>query len=142
MNIAQLMIRNALKQKAEKNWDRLYWAIDLHDTIITGTYNRFNHGSTIYPHAKEVLDFLHDHPEHQTILWSSSHDDALFDIIKRFDLRFNYINKNYEVPSNELCDFDKKLYFNLLIDDKAGFDGNTGWGDIKNELIYQQIWKL
>ena len=90
MNISALMIRNALKQKAEKKWDKLYWAIDLHDTIITGTYNRFNHGATIYPYAKEVLDFLHSHPEHQTILWSSSHDDALFDIIKRFDLRFNF----------------------------------------------------
>ena len=140
MNIAQIIVRNAFAEKKKRNWDRLYWAIDLHHTVITGTYNRFNDGATIYPYAKEVLDFLYEHPEHKTILWSSSYDDALHDITTRFDLKFNYINTNPEVPSNELCNFNNKLYFNILLEDKAGFDGNRGWGDIKNELIEQGIW--
>lgn len=142
MNISKLMIQNALRQKNERKWDRIYWAIDLHDTVITGTYNRFNTGATIYPYAKEVLDFLYNHPEHRTILWTSSHKDAIKDILQRFDLKFHYINKNEEVQSNSMCDFDAKLYFNVLLDDKAAFNGSTGWLDIKNELIEQKIWKV
>ena len=142
MNIAQIVIQNAFKEKKEKNWEKLYWAIDLHHTVITGTYNRFNTGATIYPYAKEVLDFLYNHNEHRTILWTSSHNDAIKDILQRFDLKFHFINKNEEVPSNSLCNFDTKLYFNILLDDKAGFDGTTGWLDIKTELIKQKIWKI
>jgi len=141
MNISKLMIGNALRQKAERKWSKIYWAIDLHDTVITGTYNKFNRGSQVFPYAKEVLDFLYHHPEHQTILWSSSYDESLNDIIARFNLRFNYINCNPEVDSDEICCFHKKFYFNILLDDKAGFDGNTGWLDIRDELILQKIWK-
>jgi hypothetical protein len=141
MNIIPYIIENALEQKKVKKWDRLYWAIDLHDTVLSGTYNKFNVGAKLYPCAKEVLDFLYTHPEHQTILWTSSHDDAISDITSRFDLKFNYVNMNPECPSTELCNFHTKLYFNILLDDKAGFDGNTGWETIKQTLIKNNIWQ-
>ena len=32
------IIQHVQKQKIERNWTKLYWCIDLHDTIITGKY--------------------------------------------------------------------------------------------------------
>jgi hypothetical protein len=112
----------------------LYWCIDLHDTIITGTYNRFNDGSVIYPYAKETLDYLFNSPDHYTILWTSSYITSIQDVVQRFDLNFNAINCNPECPSTDLCDFQDKFYFNFLLDDKAGFDGTKDWREIYEAL--------
>lgn len=128
-------IKSVLQLKNKRNWERLYWSIDLHDTVITGTYNKFNDGSYIYPYAKETLDFLHTHPIHQTILWTSSHDDAIEETIKRFDLKFNYLHTNPECPNSQLCNFDRKLYFNFLLDDKALFEPLKDWEEIYKTLI-------
>ena len=128
------IINRVLEQKKTRKWDNLYWAIDLHDTVITGKYNKFNDGAELYPHAKEVLDYLYNSKVHRTILWTSSYEDAVNDILKRFDLKFHYFNINPECPNNQLCDFSKKFYFNILLDDKASFDGTTDWLEIKNAL--------
>ena len=86
------IIQNVYKQKSERNWKELYWCIDLHDTIITGTYNKFNDGAVMYPYAKSTLDYLFNHPDHITILWTSSHYTAIADVMQRFELQFNSIN--------------------------------------------------
>lgn len=126
------------QQKHERDWSKLYWCIDLHDTIITGKYNRFNQGATIFPYAKETLDLLYNTDDNIIILWSSSHADAMTDAVKKFNLKFHHFNTNPECPSNELCNFDKKLYFNFLLDDKALFDPLTDWKEIyeTNKSIY------
>lgn len=131
------IIKDTIAQKQIRKWDKLYWCIDLHDTIITGKYNKFNVGSTIYPDAKLVLDYLYDSKEHVTTLWTSSHFDSATDVVNRFDLRFNYVNVNPECPNTELCDFDIKFYFNFLLDDKSGFCGETDWTEIKLALNIQ-----
>ena len=128
------LIDYTFEQKKARNWHRLYWAIDLHDTVITGKYNKFNEGATIYPHAKEVLDLLYNSNIHRTVLWTSSYTEPVNDILKRFDLKFHYFNENPECPSNDLCHFDNKFYFNFILDDKACFDGNSDWLTILQSL--------
>lgn len=127
------------QQAAKRKWNRLYWLVDLHDTVITGKYNRFNEGATVFPYAKETLDWLYQHPVHQTILWTSSHDDAIDDLLKRFDLRFNFLHSNPECPSTELCNFDRKLYFNFILDDKALFDPHSDWEEIYKTLLTAEL---
>ena len=119
---------------SEREWQKLYWAIDMHDTIITGTYNRFNDGAVIYPYAKETLDYLFNSPDHYTILWTSSYMTSIQDVVQRFDLNFNGINCNPECPNTTLCDFQSKFYFNFVLDDKAGFDGTKDWREIYEAL--------
>lgn len=131
-------------QMKERKWNTIYWSIDLHDTVITGEYNKFNHGSTLLPGAKKVLDYLHTHRRidvngeftriYKTILWTSSYIEAATDAVKLFDLKFDYFNENPECLSGDLCDFSGKFYFNVLIDDKSGFDGKVDW-----EEIYQSL---
>ena len=129
------IINHIQKQKIERKWQKLYWCIDLHDTIITGTYNRFNDGAIIYPYAKQTLDYLFNSPDHYTILWTSSYMTSIQDVVQRFDLNFNAINCNPECPNTQLCDFQAKFYFNLLLDDKAGFDGNNDWKEIYTAIV-------
>ena len=128
------VIRRALEVRTNRGYEYIFWAIDLHDTIIEGKYNRFNDGARIFPFAKEVLDRLYNSNIHRTILWTSSHQDAMDEILKRFDLRFHYINENPKCKSDKLCDFSKKFYFNILLDDKSAFDASTDWEIIKDVL--------
>lgn len=129
------IIENVTAQRVTRQWNTLYWAIDLHDTVITGKYNRYNHGATIFPGAKRVLDYLYNHQNHRSILWTSSHSDAANDAINLFDLKFNYFNENPECPSTEMCDFNRKFYFNFLIDDKSGFEPEKDWDEIYEALL-------
>jgi 3',5'-cyclic AMP phosphodiesterase CpdA len=122
-------------QKTTRKWEKLYWAVDLHDTVITGKYNRFNEGATLFPFAKLTLDYLFNHTDHVTILWTSSYNESAMDVLKRFDLKFNYFNENPECPNSDLCDFNKKFYFNFLLDDKAGFDPHSDWEEIYSILL-------
>ncbi len=128
------IIQHVQKQKIVRKWQKLYWAIDMHDTIITGTYNRFNDGAVIYPYAKETIDYLFNSPDHYTILWTSSYMTSIQDVVQRFDLNFNGINCNPECPNTTLCDFQSKFYFNFVLDDKAGFDGTKDWREIYEAL--------
>jgi hypothetical protein len=89
----------------------------------------------LYPCAKEVLDVLYDSQLHRTILWTSSHHDAVTNVTNTFGLKFHYFNENPECSNTEMCDFGRKFYFNILIDDKAGFDGNYDWWLIKMAFL-------
>ena len=126
----------------ERNWNRVYWAIDLHDTVITGVYNKFNVGAKLYPDAKEVLDFLYDDPLHCTILWTSSYNDAVTDVCRQYNIKFNHYGENPECTNTSMCNFQNKFYFNVLLDDKSGFVGETDWTEIKNTLIKLNHWNI
>ncbi len=139
-------IERAFKQKKERNWEKLYFCVDLHETVLEGKYNKFNIGANLYPYAQEVLTYLYSRKDIVLILWTSSHDDAIKEIAQRLDteygIKFHYINENPEVSNTELCDFSKKFYFNVLLDDKAGFSGEDGdWKLIRDELIKIGEWK-
>jgi hypothetical protein len=129
------MIYDLRVQKEIRGWEKLYWAIDLHDTVITGKYNKFNHGATLFPGAKKTLDYLYNRKDHATILWTSSYSEAANDALSLFNLKFNYFNENPECPNSDLCDFNRKFYFNFLLDDKAGFDPHSDWEEIYTALL-------
>jgi hypothetical protein len=139
------LISKAFEQKKSRKYDKLFWAIDLHDTVITGKYNKFNEGAEIYPCAAEVLNYLYSRSDMCLILWTSSHKEALDKTLPMLEawagIKFHYLNENPEVPSTELCDFKSKFYFNILLDDKAGFNGNQDWITIKKTLKSIGEWK-
>jgi hypothetical protein len=136
-------IARQFKQMKERNWSRLYWAIDLHDVVIPGKYSKFNEGREFYPGAKEILQWLSKRQDMALILWTSSHSESIWNIVEWFtnhNVIFNWINSNPECGNTDLCDFGKKFYFNILLDDKAGFVGETDWLLIKEELIRIGEW--
>jgi hypothetical protein len=130
-------IERAFKQAKEKKYPFVFWLVDLHDVIIEGKYNRMNEGREFFPDAALVLRWITRRKDQRLILWSSSHKDALDDIVKWLRLNHievDYVNENPEVANSNLCDFSKKPYFQILLDDKAGFEGATDWTLIKEEL--------
>lgn len=131
-------VHRAFEKKARRNdwnlWPKMYVAVDLHDVIITGTYNRENIGATFFPDSLKVLKYLSDDPRFCLILFSSSHREIaekfLANIKKEHGVTFDYFNENPECDSTELCDFSKKMYFDILLEDKAGFDARIDWSEL------------
>ena len=137
-------VKIAFQKKADRNtgneWEYpMYWAIDLHDVIIPGTYTRNNDDREISATAIEVLRYLTNKDNMCLILFTSSYEDSVQDILdwlrKEYKIKFNYVNENPEVVSNGLLNVEQKMYFDILLEDKAGFEINTDWQEIKNALI-------
>ena len=41
------IILKAYEQRNRRGYAHIFWAIDLHDTVIEGKYNRFNVGAKV-----------------------------------------------------------------------------------------------
>jgi len=138
-------IKRAYDDMIPRGWDTIYICIDVHDVILEGKYNRHNVGAQYMPNALEVLRQWTKRPEVRLILWSCSYDDATKDVLAGLadqGVKFDYINENPECPDTEMCNFSKKFYFNVLLDDKAGFEGATDWHLIEKELKKIGKWDL
>ena len=133
-------IEQTFKLKAERNWDTLYVAVDLHGTIIKPTYDD---NIEFYPDAIEVIKWFNLRSDFKVILWTASYPTEVNKFLIEADkvgMRIDFINANpLEANSRKGC-FDEKFYFNILLDDKAGFVGETDWTKIKNILINLGEW--
>lgn len=120
---------NAFKRKIEKGWEKIYVIVDIHDTILHASYENEETYSYL-PYAREALRKLSDREDISLILWTSCHEEQLDAYMRHFaddGIIFNYANKNPEVENTSISNFADKLYFNVGIDDKFGFDGETDW---------------
>lgn len=139
-------IKVAFMKKFKRGWDKwphMFWAIDLHDVIIPGNYTRNNDDREFFPHAKEVLQWISGRKDMRFILFTSSHQDSICDIVswlKDHNINVDYINENPECEDNDLCSFNGKFYFDILLEDKAGFEGISDWLNIKKTLIEIDQW--
>ena len=133
-------ICRAFEKKRIRGWEkypRLFIAIDLHDVIIPGTYTLNNEGRKLYPFADSVLKWMTNRTDICMILYTSSHPKSIEDILfwlGEKGIVFDYVNENPECPNTELCDFKKKMYFDVLLEDKAGFNGKEDWIEIMSTL--------
>lgn len=136
-------IHRAFRRKKEKKWPKLFIFVDLHETIITPTYNRFNVGAEFYPYATMVLRRWTRRDDICLVLWTSSHADAIEAIrptLAEHGIKFDYVNRNPEQVSNNMCDFSGKPYFDIVIDDKGFFDAKTDWKKIHDTLVEIGEW--
>lgn len=136
-------IEKAYQIKKLRKWDTLYWAIDFHDTLFKAEYNK-DQKIELYPGAVSVLHALQ---ENNTLIAYTSTPihkvAAICDALRQvYSIDFKYINENPEhVAAGDYADFSKKFYYNILLDDKAGFVPETDWELIKQELIKIGEWK-
>lgn len=125
-------INSFYKDKEKRGWDRGYFFIDLHGTVIKPNYQAGNIPKEFYPYAKETLQLLSEISDIIMVMFTSSHPHEIVEYVKWFEenkISFNYINENPEVPTdiNGYGCYDKKPYINVLFDDKAGFSGDDDW---------------
>jgi hypothetical protein len=127
-------IENCLRNAKEKGWEKTYWAFDIHGTILKPNYKRDEISREFYPHAIEVLQLLSKRTDIVKILYTCSYPHEIEQYIEYFakhGIHFDHINKNPEVADGGYGYYNDKFYFNVLMDDKAGFDGETDWAEIK-----------
>ena len=129
---------NAFKKMNERNWEKIYVLVDIHDTIFEACYHNKEEYKW-YPFAKEALQIMSYADRICLILWSSSYDEVLKEmygkVFEENHIKFDYININPETENNDLSCFDKKTYFNVGIDDKFGFDAETDWETVYEYLV-------
>ena len=138
-------IQNTFEMKAQRNWPEIYICIDLHGTIIPNgkSVDDVSDEFVFYPDAKEVLQWMTNRKDIFLILWTStpiSKIDNVWDFFTANNIQFDYINSNSHAKNTARSDFSKKFYFNILLDDRAGFVGTTDWTLIKKELTFIKEW--
>ena len=126
-----------------RGWDKTYWVFDIHGTILKPNYEYGNIPKEFYPFAKETLQMISKMEDVVMILYTCSHPHEIEQYIECFkenDIHFDYVNENPEIPTNleGYGNYDKKLYMNVLFEDKAGFDGDTDWGEVKKFLTIKK----
>jgi len=137
-------IERSFKDKAKRGWEKLFVCVDVHDVILEGKYNLMNDGASFMPNAINVLKNLSQRKDIVLIMWTSSYPAPVENLqfwLKASGVNFQYVNENPECPNTTLCDFNRKFYFNILLDDKAGFVGETDWFLVEQELRRIGEWK-
>ena len=131
---------NAFKKMHEQGWDKIYVLVDIHDTIFRACYDN-DETYEMFPFAEHVLRILSYKKNISLILWTSSYQNKIADYIKKLKsmgIRFDMVNANFEVANTKLSCFDEKLYFNVGIDDKFGFDAEHDWGELWDYFVKRE----
>jgi hypothetical protein len=85
--------------------------------------------------AKETLQLISNRKDIVMILYTCSHPHEIEQYLKFFTengINFKYVNENLDVATdlNGYGNYDKKPYFNVVFEDKAGFDAEVEWAKI------------
>lgn len=113
----------AFNRKIEKNWEKIYVVVDIHDTILRACYEN-EEAYNYYPYSREALQLMTARDDICLILWSGCYAEKMDEYRAHFaeeGIRFDYANENPEVGNTSFQNFDSKLYFNVGIDDKFVF---------------------
>lgn len=140
MSIKNSIAVNHFELKEKRNWDKTYWAFDIHGTILRPNYTYGNTPDDFYPMAKETLQFISKLPDVVMFLYTCSHPHEIeeyLQLFRKFDIDFKYVNENPEVKTEKegYGNYDKKPYMNVLFEDKAGFNPETEWKEVWDLLI-------
>ncbi len=109
---------------------RTYWAFDIHGTILRPNYKIDRISKEFYPYAREVMQMISKRNDIVKILYTCSYPHEIEQYLEYFEelgIHFNYVNTNPDVVNGGYGYYKDKFYFNVLMDDKAGFDGDTDW---------------
>jgi hypothetical protein len=130
-------IKTCFEQARLKNWDKTYWAFDIHGTMLKPTFKTGIVSTEFYPYAKEVMQLLTKQKNIVRILYTCSYPEEIIQYLKYFkdhSIEFDHVNENPDVCAGAYGHYDRKFYFNVLFEDKAGFDPMTDW-----KLVYDLI---
>lgn len=123
-------IEKAFHNARVKKWDKTYWAFDIHETIIKPNWSTEEIPTDFYDKAKEALQLISKRKDIVRILFTCSHPGEIakyLQLFNRHNIHFDYVNENPEVVNLKYGNYDKKPYFNVLFEDKSGFDANEDW---------------
>ena len=130
-------ITNAMQMAHSRGWDTLFWNIDVHGTIIVPNWSQEKLPLDCYPLALTALTRIQNFKpmKNVLILSTSSHPKEIGEYMLFFQkhgIEFDYINANPEVSTDkgDFGYYEDKYYFNVMLEDKAGFDPHEDWSAI------------
>lgn len=130
-------IQHSWNRKKLKGHEYWFWLIDMHGTIFQNNYVEGSYGGELFVDCVQPLQYLSKRKDTKLILWTSSHDTVINnarEFLEMAGIHFDFVNENPIVKNDTLCNFDKKLYFDVLLDDKAGFNPEKDWKKINSTL--------
>ena len=135
-------INKTLALAKSKGWDKTFWAFDIHDTILKPNWSTEEIPTEFYPLAKEALQLITNRKDIVCMLFTCSHPHELNKYLAFFQshsIHFDYVNENPEVSSKKYGFYERKPYFNVLFEDKAGFDPYEDWPEVLDLLKHSTI---
>jgi hypothetical protein len=126
-------INKAFDNAKKKNWDKTFWAFDIHETMVRPNWSTEEISTVFYPYAKEALQAISQRADITRILYTCTQPqeiDKYLDFFSKHGIHFHYVNENPEVKTKKYGYFEKKPYFNVLFEDKAGFDAESDWKEV------------
>lgn len=130
-------IKRAYKIMEERNWDTIYYAVDLHGVCLESNYTTGTH-TFVSEEAINTLRLIGSLKESKIIIWSSVHDKdkkAILDLFASHGIPVHGFNSNSTAADTATGCFKEKFYFSVLLDDKAGFDPDIHWAEITDYLL-------
>lgn len=130
-------IKNCLRLAKQKGWDKTYWAFDIHGTLLHPTFRAGVVSTEFYPFAVEVMQHLGRRKDIVKILYTCSYPHEIEQYIELFgkhNIHFDYVNENPDICTGAYGHYERKFYFNVLFEDKAGFDPLTDWKEVYDYL--------
>lgn len=130
-------IKNSFITAQRKNWDCTYWAFDIHGTIVYPNYSAAEIPTRFYPFAKECLQLISQRKDVIMILYTCSYPHEIEQYLNFFranGIDFKYVNNNPEVVNEAYGFYEQKFYFNVLFEDKSGFDPEEDWENVYRML--------
>lgn len=131
-------IDKAFETMQKRGWNKVYFYFDIHETILYPDYNNTD-PLKFYPFAKEVLQHLSQRDDVAIGLYTCSYPEQICRYLEFFEshnIRFEFANKNPDVKNTTYGYYQDKPYFNVLFEDKAGFDAENDW------IIVSEYFKL
>lgn len=128
MSIIRAIEKTFINAK-KRNWDQIYFYFDIHETILYPDYNNVD-ALKFYEHAKEVLQYLSTRNDITIALYTCSYPKEIERYIQFFNehkINFKFVNDNPDAKNTLYGFYEDKPYFNVLFEDKAGFDAENDW---------------
>jgi|SRR5690606_28002549 len=119
-------INKEFSKARRRGWDKIYVFVDFHEVIIVPDYQSNIPKVEYYPFAKELLQYLTNRDDICLVTWTCSHPhqiDSYLNKMSKDGIVFDFVNCNPEVTTDSKYGFyEKKPYYNILLDDKAGVE--------------------
>jgi len=141
MGINDKELEHRLFKSLKRLENETYWFIDLHGVISIPDYRKIVKEIEYYDYCKETLQFISkNRPDIIMVLFTSSYPDEIkfyLNILEKDNIHFKYVNENPEISEakGSFGCYDTKKYYNVLIDDKCGFDPILDWKPIYDYFV-------
>jgi len=139
------LFNEAWKKKEERGWQYIYIMVDLHGVVLRSNYHVSNDLRFTHSDAIPCLQYLSKQNDVILILWTSSHEKEIQNVLNWLSLwgiHFKYVNENPLEKDTDYASFVKKPYFSIVLDDKAGFDPDHDWSELQYWYCVREMDKL